>query len=216
MTCIRREPIEEWTSIYPTRNQGFPAISGTIKFTVLLRAGSPQTPRKLFFVANELFRDALGLRNHYKSLAMVEEQDKVTKKVETGCRPQVCVSERGVQQMLNRVRNTNPQKLALVVYLNTNYDVHFISRMRGEDEPPCEFCALYDDKLERLEEKNRLLVLACQRLKRQLDATRSELSRQKMAHHSLYLPQKRQRSPPSPPLLYSGEEEEELDLVDIV
>jgi len=163
----RRLPLDTWTQVHPESGNPFPGMSD--HFSVFRENDI------LFFVAYELFHDALGLKNYYAKLHYVYPHHKRRLRLVHGRVPQVCVAEHGVQTMLYRTR-TSVKKTQLVDYLNDNYNVHlrskslekFVRRGRASEENlPCANCVEYARKCQEM-------ALIVRRLRREVVRLRSE------------------------------------------
>lgn len=164
--------VDEWLQVPPRDRElflerefiVFPRYDGTCD-----RRGPP----KLYFVASELFGEALGQKNYYSKLSKVEKKHKVYKRIQRNAGPQVCISETAVQKMLHRVRYTG-RKLELVLYLNANYDVTFSMRPFNEDEPPCVFCLGYEADVKKLRRERQFMLQEIRRLRKKCNESEEE------------------------------------------
>ncbi len=144
-----RKELDSWEQIAPHTGE---AYEGFDRHFIVFRDDNPDN-RHHYFVAQELFEGVLGLRNYYTKLSWVPDDEKVYKRVKRGSVPKVCVSERGIQQMLDKTR-FSPKKLQLTRYLNSNYVVDFESKRRKEkvnNPPPCDGCVVYEGRIKTFE-----------------------------------------------------------------
>jgi len=113
MRAHKKKKLDAWEQIHPKTGNCYEGME--IEFVVFKEEG------KHFFVARQIFLQALGLKSFYRYLTD-DNEGVIRKRIQKGCMSTKCISEKRLQEILYSIRHT-AKKTSLILYLNTNYDV---------------------------------------------------------------------------------------------